>query len=256
MRNVMMVTAYCGAGYHGWQIQPDVVTVQGTIRDFLIKITGEETSVIASGRTDTGVHALGQVMNFHTKSRLSADDLKKALNEILPLDISIVEARDVPDHFHSRYSVLSKHYRYAILNYGLPYGFQHSGVMLYSRNLDVGLMRSGARYLVGKHDFTPFSSNPGYRVENSTKILYSIDIIREGHYIYFDFVGSGFLYKMVRTIMGVLHLIGRGKEAPEIVKELLDEAERVQVAPIAPAEGLTLVRVNYPEGAFGPEKDR
>ena len=245
-----MMVAYHGAAYHGWQIQPGVVTVQKVIQNALQKITGEHIFTLASGRTDTGVHALGQVINFHTQSHLPTAEIQKSLNRLLPPDIRILAARNVPPHFHSRYSVHSKQYRYIIFNHILSYGFSPVSVTICAYPLDLDLMRTAAQLLIGTHDFTAFGANPGYRVENPTKTLYSITITRDGHYIYFDVTGSGFLYKMVRTIVGTLIEVGIAKMPPQEVKKILKSKKRTAAGHTAPAQGLTLVKVNYPESAF------
>jgi len=248
-RNIKMVLAYDGAGFHGWQIQPNAVTVEETIRNALRQVTREKILIFASGRTDAGVHALGQVINFHIANRIAEPELQAQMSAILPPNIRILETREVPPDFHSRYSAVGKHYRYSIFNYLLPYGFHPDSVMLVPYPIDIDKMRRGSEFMLGSHDFTALSANPGYRVDNPVKTVHSIEIVRDGHYITFDIVGSGFLYKMARCMVAVLVKVGAGKMAPEDIRSIIQSKDRSRSGFTAPPQGLTLVKVNYPNGA-------
>ena len=252
-RNIKVLITYDGAAFHGWQIQFNAVTVEETIRKALLQITGEPVQTFASGRTDTGVHALGQVFNFHTENTISTENLHQALTRILPPSICILDIKEADLDFHSRYSAIGKHYRYTIFNYRLPYGFRHDAMMMVTHNVDVEKMRQAAQRMIGEHDFTALSANPGYKIDNPVKTIFSIDIVRDGHYIVFDIVGSGFLYKMVRCMVAALIETGEGKLTPEQIQDIITSRDRSRLRFTARARGLVLMKVHYPSGAGQPE---
>lgn len=251
-RNIKVLIAYDGAAFHGWQIQPNAITVEETIRKALHQITGEPVRTYASGRTDAGVHALGQVFNFHTETRITTDKLRQALTRRLPPAISILDAQEVALDFHSRYSAIGKHYRYTVFNYRLPYGFRHDAMLLLSHPVDVEKMRQGAQQMIGEHDFTALSANPGYKIDNPVKKIFSIDISRDGHYITFDIIGSGFLYKMVRCMVAALLKVGLGKLTPQEIHDIIASRDRSRSTFTAESRGLVLMEVHYPGDAGQP----
>jgi tRNA pseudouridine38-40 synthase len=248
-RNIKVVAAYDGTAFHGWQIQPNAITVEETIRKALHKIIGEQAHTHASGRTDAGVHALGQVFNFHTESSIATDKLQQALTHLLPPTICILDAKEAALDFHSRYSAISKHYRYTVFNYRLPYGFRHDGMMKITQPVDIEKMRQGAQHMIGEHDFTALSANPGHEVENPVKKVFSVDIARDGHYVTFDVVGSGFLYKMVRCMVAALIKVGLGKFTHEEIHDILVSRDRSRLRSTAESRGLVLMEVHYPDDA-------
>jgi len=247
MRNFRVTLAYEGRNYKGWQVQPNLPTVQGTIEAALEKILGAFTRVHASGRTDTGVSALGQVIHFLTDCwDASAEKLEKELKAALPEDISIRALDEVPEEFHARYSATRKHYRYTLCNMKKPYRRPVlPNVYYFARPLAVDLMGEAAQHLVGTHDFSSFGVNPGRVVETPTKTLMRCDITEDLPMITFDLVADGFLYKMVRSIVGTLLKVGIGTIRPEEIPAILDARDRRRAGPSAPPYGLCLIEVFY-----------
>jgi tRNA pseudouridine38-40 synthase len=242
-----VLLAYEGHAYKGWQIQPDVPTVQGTIEAALERVLGQFTRIHASGRTDTGVSALGQVIHFATDRWIfPAAELAERLRAALPPDITIRSLDEVPDEFHSRYDATRKHYHYTVCNMKKPYRKPAlPNVYYFARPLAVELMRQAAAHLLGRHDFSSFGVNPGRAVETPAKTLMRCDIAEEPPMITFDLVADGFLYKMVRSIVGTLLKVGIGSIRPEEIPEILDARDRRRAGPTAPPYGLCLVEVFY-----------
>jgi len=210
MSNIKLVIEYDGTNYGGWHRQKNAVTVQGVVEDALCRLTGEEINLIGASRTDSGVHALGQVANFHTNCTIPPDRYAYALNSLLPMDIRIRESLAVPESFHARYSAIGKRYRYSIYN-RIP------GTALY-RNisynvyqpLDRAKMAEACRYLIGTHDFSAFRA-AGSSAKTSVRTIDQAEITGTEDMIYFLIKGNGFLYNMVRIIAGTLIDIGKGK---------------------------------------------
>lgn len=244
MRNIKLTIEYDGKGFNGWQKQPDKLNIQGEIENAIERITGEKVELYASGRTDAGVHALGQTANFKTNSNIPIEKFCIAINSQLKKSIVIKEATEVDENFHCRYNCKGKKYRYVINNSingsaiyrGLEY---HMPI-----KLDVEKMREAAKYFVGRHDFKAFKSS-GTSSKSSVREIYTAEIIEDGERIKIELTGSGFLYNMVRIISGTLVDVGLGKIKPEEIKNIIDKKDRTKAGKTLPAQGLYLVEVYY-----------
>lgn len=243
MRNLKLTIQYDGARYCGWQRQPNSSSIQDTIEYAIYEITKEKVKITGSGRTDAGVHALGQVANFKTNSSISANKIPDALNSKLPKDISIINCQEVSDDFHSRYSAKGKIYRYLIYNkpYRSPLYKDISYHVKY--NLNIQKMRSESKLLLGKHNFKAFVS-AGSSVNDTVRTISNITINENDDLIVFEIEGDGFLYNMVRIIVGTLIDIGRGR-IDKSIKEIIDSQDRKEAGHTAPAHGLFLKKVYY-----------
>jgi tRNA pseudouridine38-40 synthase len=246
-RTFRVLLAYDGRRYKGWQIQPDQTTVQGTIEAALERLLGAFTRIHASGRTDTGVSALGQVIHFSTdRWDGSPAELESKLKAELPNDIAVRALDEVAADFHSRYSAARKHYRYTVCNTKKPWpGPVRPDVYYVGRRLDLDRMRLAARHLLGTHDFSSFGVNPGRVVETPVKTLVRCEITHDAPMIIFDLVADGFLYKMVRSIVGTLLKVGVGSIQPDEIPEVLVARDRTRAGPTAPPYGLCLMQVFY-----------
>lgn len=238
--------SYDGTNYRGWQKQPRGQSVQGCIEQALQKTFTKKIKTIGAGRTDAGVHALGQVFHFDAAWRHGADNLLKALRVRLPEDILPLELVEVPSSFHALCSARGKYYVYrAVEGHALPMEMRyvHS---LKNRTLDVASMRKGADHLVGRHDFSSFAASRGSGEEESPiKELWRLEVVRSGRRIKIKALGGGFLYKMVRSIAGALFDVGIGKLEPDDIRDLLESRERTRIVKTAPARGLCLGKVYY-----------
>lgn len=246
MRNLRLEIEYDGSNYAGWQIQSKcrVRTIQQVIEETLRSILQEKIKLIVSGRTDAGVHAKAQVVNFFTHSKISLPKLKLALNGILPEDIKVIRIKNEALNFHSRFSAKSKLYRYTILNRDYSSPLLRNTVYFYPHPLDVKLMRKEASVLLGKHNFRAFQASQG-KEKNPVKIIKKIDISQKDNFIYIDIEADGFLYNMVRNIVGTLIEIGRGRFAEGSLKKILRLKDRRLAGQTAPASGLCLLKVRY-----------
>jgi len=261
MQNIRLVIEYEGTHYRGWQVQisPKLKTIQGVLEEALSKITKERIRVIGAGRTDAGVHALGQAANFRTKSKMTPEEFKKALNSMLPKDIAIKNAQRVKERFHAQFDAKSKHYRYVIYQGSTPSPFLKDYALYTSYKLDLKDIREGAKYLIGRHDFSSFQLS-GSSTKNSVRTITKLSItshksyrspitdhrsLQNGSAIFVDIVANGFLYGMVRSIVGTLIEVGRGKISPSKVKEILKARNRRLAGPTASAKGLYLMKVGY-----------
>ena len=256
MRNIKLIIEYDGTNYSGWQIQPECETIQGILESTLSRITKADTDVVGSGRTDAGVHALGQVANFRTDSRMTPDEYKAALNSLLPRDIVIKHVEEVDYSFHARFDATNRTYHYIILNSTTPSAFFRNYVYVNSRSIDVDLMNTACKFLIGTQDFSSFGS-VGDPVRSTVRIVryarwsvfdYVSPILDDGrkyHLIRFHIEANAFLRGMVRAIAGTLLEVGLGKMPPERVKEILELKDRSTAGPSLPAKGLCLVRVDY-----------
>jgi tRNA pseudouridine38-40 synthase len=252
LRNLKAVIEYDGTRYLGWQIQARGPTIQAEIESGLAALTGQKIRVVGSGRTDAGVHALGQVANFRVESRIPTERFAAALNAKLPRDISVVSIEEADPDFHARFDARAKHYRYAIVNRRSRPALERHRVYHFSRPLDADAMRRAATALVGRHDFKSFATVDPVRAGRSTeREMYQVGIARDGERIRMDFVASGFLYNMVRCLAGTLVQVGIRKWEPAHVKDILASRDRTVAGPNLPACGLTLVRVHYEDDAFG-----
>ena len=244
MRNIKLTIEYDGAGYHGWQIQPNVVTIQETIEGKLAQITGEPARLVASGRTDTGVHALGQVAHFKTHSSLDVLSFLRGLNSLLPEDIRVKDVEEVDEAFHARFSAKGKVYEYRIFNGELPSPFRRHFSWFVPGKLDLASMREAAMKLRGRHDFSSFCS-AGSDHSSPIREIYSIDVGIRGNLIIIEVEANAFLKQMVRNIVGTLIEVGRRKLTPSQFGGILEARDRRRAGLTAPAQGLFLVRVNY-----------
>ena len=245
MRNVKLVVAYDGSGYHGWQRQADgIVTVQQSLEEALVRIVNHRVVLRASSRTDTGVHATGQAANFFTNTPIPTCRLAHAVNSRLPRDIRVRKALDVPDNFDAIISARSKLYRYRICNHhDLPPQMDRYCYHYYHR-CELSPMQQAAAQLVGEHDFASFATT-GHGRLSTIRTLLSCEVWRRHHELYLDIEGDGFLYNMVRNIVGTLLDIGRGHWSVERVGEILAARDRSSAGPTAPPNGLTLQWVRY-----------
>ncbi len=245
MRNIRLLIEYDGTNYQGWQVQPDGPTIQGMIEEKLTLITGEVIHLIGSGRTDSGVHAFGQVANFKTKSKLDVHSIQRALNSLLPPDIVIQRAEEVEEDFHARRESKSKVYEYRILNQDIRSAFRHKYAWHIPQKLDLEEMRKATRILIGEHDFSSFRSvGTPTRTAIRRVIRAEWKKGRDG-LIWFEIEASGFLKQMVRALVGTLVEVGRGKIDSEEFQKILDSRDRKKAGPTAPAHGLFLKEVKY-----------
>ncbi len=243
-RQVLLVVQYDGTGYYGFQRQPGLPTIQSELESALSQLLGEDTKITGAGRTDAGVHALGQTVTFESQSPIPESRLVAALNALLPDEISAVEASVVPDDFHPRYHATGKLYGYRILNRQLPSPFIGRYAWHFRPDLDLGSMCEAAGLLLGEHDFVAFSSS-GSSVVDTVRELRRLDIESQGDLVEIHIEASGFLYMMVRRIVGTLTDVGRGLISPEDVGEILRSLDRTRVKTIAPPQGLSLIKVTY-----------
>jgi len=244
MINIRLVIEYVGTRYHGWQRQPKLPTLQGVLENCITQIGGERINLIGAGRTDAGVHALGQVANFKTKSTLKVQTWKRALNALLPEDIVILKTDKVSETFHARKSARSKIYQYRILNRQTPSAIMDPFTWHIPVPLSLKWMRAAARPLQGLHDFTSFCGKASTAKRNSAHLL-RLSIERQKDIILITLTGTNFLQYMVRNIVGTLVNAGLGKLSPERIIGILKARDRRQAGPTAPPQGLFLIRVNY-----------
>lgn len=242
MKNYKVVLAYDGTDFNGWQRQPDARTVQGVLEEAVRKVTQKKTVVHGAGRTDAGVHALGQVASFRGVFKLKDDVLLRALNAVLPADIRIFSLEEAPPGFHARKSARSKLYRYRIVHAPQASPLDRRYVLHWPYPLDVRAMRQAARMFVRRDDFTAFSSN---RDRTPVRTVRRSELRRTGPELVYTIEAEGFLRYMVRTIVGTLLEVGRGRIAPAQVEEIFRRKDRGLAGPTAAAKGLTLVRVDY-----------
>jgi tRNA pseudouridine38-40 synthase len=244
VRRLKLWLEYNGTNYHGWQRQPNTVTVQGTVEACLGTITNHAVRLQAAGRTDAGVHALGQVAHFDTASTLAVTTLQRGLNSLLPADIVVLRVEETTAAFHARFSAVQKTYAYVIRNHVLRSAFQVPFSWYIPYGLDVPAMRQAARVLVGRHDFSAFrAASCGAR--HAVRHLTHLAIKRRGARLFFVLRADGFLQYMVRNIVGTLVEVGRGKLPPGCLADILQSRQRQRAGPTAPAHGLFLVRVSY-----------
>lgn len=255
MRNIRLLIQYDGTAYSGWQVQPADVTIQGLIGKFLGQITSENTNVIAAGRTDAGVHAIGQVACFRTSSKLPSSVLRKALNALLPCDIRILEVDDVDESFHARFSAKKKSYVYLLSTDRIVSPFIHRYVWRLPYSLDMAAMREALSYLGGNHDFSAFRGS-GCGARTTVRTIYEASILElntvelmtlalKGEFIKFRFEGDAFLRHMVRNMVGTVVEVGKGKMRPGDVTRIIESRDRRCAGPTAPAQGLFLEQIFY-----------
>jgi tRNA pseudouridine38-40 synthase len=244
MRNLKLIFSYDGTDFNGWQTQPGYRTVQDELEKALESIVGQKVTCNASGRTDAGVHALGQVANFYCDSKLSGHTLVRALNARLPEDISPIHCDDASQSFDANKDAVRKLYRYVILDGPSRSPFMRKYVFRSLHPLDAAKMNRASKVLLGRHDFHSFETNWPNRL-TSIRTITHISVNRVGEYIWIDVEADGFLYNMVRAISGTLINIGRGFWPEERMKEIVEAEDRTQAGNTAPPQGLYLVRVTY-----------
>lgn len=248
MRTLKLTLAYNGTQYAGWQVQaPGRTTVQEVLERAIAAVTGETVRAMASGRTDAGVHALGQVASFRTQSALPAEVFVRALNAHLPDDVAVLDARDVPDDFHATLSADKKRYRYLIHNHPIRDPFFHCRAWHYPAHLEDGAMHRAAQSLLGRHDFKSFETSGSER-QTSVRTIFDILVRRDAadaRLVVLEVEADGFLYNMVRSIVGTLVQVGRGAREESWVAEVLAACDRRKAGKTAPPQGLYLVRVDY-----------
>ena len=247
MRNIKMTVAYDGTSYHGFQEQrgTGLPTVQGELESSLAELAGRNVQVIGSGRTDAGVHARGQVVNFNAAGwNIPAERIPLALNGVLPEDMAVLDAMEVPEDFHARFSATAKEYRYKIHNSRIPDPFLRRYSFFFPRLLDIDSIRRESELLLGKHDFSAFKAE-GTPVKTAVRTLYDIRIDQKGDIIYLFFRGDGFLYNMVRIMVGTLLEIGLYKHPPGALSGILSSKDRTRAGFTAPPQGLCLMKVFY-----------
>lgn len=248
MRNFKVVIQYEGTRYQGWQKQGSTQnTLQGRFETLLSKLAGEPVEISASGRTDAGVHAYGQVANFHMDTELSAGELMEKINRFLPEDVAVIDCREVDGRFHARLNAKKKTYRYRVLNSTVPHVFNRKFVYQVAEPLDVEAMRAAADCLVGTHDFKSFTSSKKSK-KSTVRTIESIEIARMGEELQFIFTGDGFLFHMVRILTGTLLEVGMGKKNAADTERILAACDRQEAGFLAPAQGLALMEVFYESG--------
>jgi len=244
VRNILLEIEYDGFKYAGWQVQKNALSIQEILEEKLSNIAGEKIKLIAAGRTDAGVHAEGQAANFKTRSNLNPDIFLKALNAVLPEDICVKKAREVPVDFNARYQAKSKIYRYFIYNSKIKSAFWYKYSWRLPYKLNIGIMKKELKEITGRHNFKSFSAS--YRKEKSMdrKIL-KVSLKKKDFFVIIDIEGESFLYNMVRNIVGTLVEIGRGKFPQASMKKILKVKNRKEAGPCAPARGLHLIEVKF-----------
>jgi tRNA pseudouridine38-40 synthase len=250
MRNIRLLLEYDGTRYHGWQRQADAATIQQTLEGALERLTGEKVALIGSGRTDAGVHALGQVANFRLKSTIPLKAFHDGLNSMLPKDIAVLSATEAPPEFHARKSALHKTYEYCILNRGDRSPLHHHYAWWIAQQLDFEGLAAAAAFLPGEHDFTAFRASGSDNKNPVRQVLAAAWRDGPGDWLSFTITATGFLRGMVRSLVGTMVEVGRGKAPATKLAELLGSGARHLAGPTAPAQGLYLVEVFYEKGAF------
>lgn len=265
MRNIKLTLAYDGSEYAGWQVQPNGLSIQACVETAIEKLTQQKSGVLVAGRTDAGVHALGQVANFQTESSIPCENILSGLQRFLPDSICVREVAEVDATFHATYSAVQKRYRYVIHNTAIAYPFLKRYVSEFGRPLEVERMHVAGQFLLGKHDFRCFEShfpNKATSVRTIKELTvqrtsiwpvwsegvlhHSPDLNSEPReFITVDIVADGFLYNMVRAIVGTLIEVGVGRWSPSDVQNILNSMDRSQAGATAPASGLYLVQVDY-----------
>lgn len=249
MRNLKLTLAYDGSDFSGWQVQPDGVTIQGTLASAIGRITGEKVLPQASGRTDAGVHALAQIVTFVTESSVPTENFQKALNDLLPPSIRVLEVSEVGSEFHARHSAKAKTYRYRIFRGTICSPFLARYVWHFPYPLNEAAMIQAAGLVEGEHDFTSFAAvDPERRQEQpvtNVRTIFSSQWERAGEELIYTVRGSGFLHHMVRNLVGTFILVGKDTLQSSDIARILEAKNRSAAGPTAPASGLYLVSVEY-----------
>ena len=245
MRNIKLTIEYDGKDFNGWQKQPTKLNIQGTIEQTIKIVTGEDVDLMASGRTDAGVHAFGQVANFKTNSNIPIEKIPIALNSNLKKSIRIISAEEVDERFHSRLTCKRKTYRYIINNSEFSSAIYRKLETHIPQKLDVEKMKQAAKYFEGEHDFKAFKAS-GTSSKSSVRTIYKAEVLEmPNNRIYIELTGNGFLYNMVRIIAGTLVDVGTGKIQPEDIEKIIESKDRSLAGKTLQPNGLYLVEVNY-----------
>ncbi|WP_041671525.1 tRNA pseudouridine(38-40) synthase TruA [Acetobacterium woodii] len=244
MRNIKLIISYRGTHYCGWQIQPNGVTIQAKIIQGIRELTGETVNLNGSGRTDAGVHAVGQCANFHTSSTIPADKFFRALNTRLPADIRVISSEECDLAFHSRFNAKGKSYVYKIYENPVASPFVFDLAFHVQRKLDWKAMKEAAGYLIGEHDFKAFMAS-GSAVKTTIRTIEEISFEKNGELREITFKGNGFLYNMVRIMVGTLYEVGYHRLEPQDITTILKSNDRARAGITAPAQGLYLNKVYY-----------
>lgn len=244
MRNIKLTIEYDGTSYGGWQKQKNNRTIQQCIEEAIKLLTGEDVELIGSSRTDAGVHAKGMVANFITNSQIPADKFREAINTKLPDDIGIIKSEEVDRNFHSRYDSKGKTYCYTLVNRYEKVCIGRNYVYQVRDELNYNLMKEAAKYFLGKHDFKSFKTN-GSSVKTSVRTINGLELELKGDVIKIFVSADGFLYNMVRIIVGTLIEVGKGKIKPEDIESIIKNGDRSKAGPCVPPNGLVLEKVFY-----------
>ncbi len=244
MKNIKLILQYDGTIYHGFQIQPDVITIQGVLEDTIFKLLGEKVHVNGCSRTDAGVHAVKYVAGFMLSTPIPPEKIAFVINNALPPDIRILLSEEADDDFHPRFSCLAKTYRYVINTNPDADVFSKNYEWQIRHPLDVNAMQKASKYIIGEHDFRSFMTT-GPEMENTTRNVHSLDIIEEENLVKIYIKADGYLYNMVRIITGTLVLVGEGKLSPDCVGEIIAKKDRNFAGPTAPPQGLALYEIYY-----------
>ena len=244
MRNIRITIEYDGKDFNGWQKQPNKLNIQGEIEKAIENITEEKVELYASGRTDAGVHSLGQVANFKTESKIPIEKMAIAINSQVKNSIRIVKAEEVDENFHSRYNCKKKTYRYVINNSSYGSAVYRNFEYHMPVKLDYDKMKKAIKYFEGEHDFSSFKSS-GTSSKSSVRTIYKAEIRKEGDRIIIELTGNGFLYNMVRIISGTLVDVGLGKIMPDDIENIIKMKDRSKAGKTLPPQGLFLVKVEY-----------
>ena len=245
-RNVRLELEYDGTDFHGWQIQPNLDTIQGQLTQVIQRITEQPVLIHGSGRTDAGAHALAQVCNFKTESHIPIANFKKAINSLLPPTIRVTRLDEAPEDFHARLDAKVKHYRYRVLNRNACSPFDYCYVHHYPRPLDLIHMSQAAEVILGEHDFSSFCDSDS-EAESKIRCVISSSFVFDSqrNLIEYNVCANGFLHHMVRNLVGTFLEVGRGKLTREDMGFIIHSKNRSTAGPTAPAKGLFLVSVSY-----------
>ncbi|WP_099204792.1 tRNA pseudouridine(38-40) synthase TruA [Scatolibacter rhodanostii] len=245
MRNLLLKIAYNGEKYHGWQIQQNAVAVQEVFQKALYKVTGKESDLKGCSRTDSGVHAREFCLSLKTDSPIPSERMIAAINHYLPLDIAVLDCQEMPEDFHARYSCVGKMYRYEIWNNAVRDPFLENRALHYWYPLDVDVLQQAASYYVGTHDFSSFCTLDRREKGDLVRTITQAKVFREKEKVIFEVCGDGFLYNMVRIMVGTLLRVQQGKILPDDIGKIIEGKDRGLAGPTAPPEGLYLQKVFY-----------
>lgn len=245
MSNIRLLIEYDGTGFAGWQRQRTGPAIQQVLEEALAEVTGEAVTLVGAGRTDAGVHALGQVANFHTRSPIPPRGIAAAVNRLLPAGIVVRRADAVPAEFHAQYGARGKRYRYTFLFQAHRSALEPDRAYRVRGPLEVERMRRAARVFLGTHDFRAFEARRSQRRGSARRTVLAADLVQIGPRVLFEVEADGFLYKMVRTMAGTLLEVGRGQRSVSDVRRALCAGRRAAAGPTAPARGLCLLWVKY-----------